>query len=163
MQHIVIRPIERKDNKAVAAIIRNAFSDFNAPTCGTVFEDPSTDHLFELFRAKGSVLLVAKDDTKVLGCCGLFPTEGLPENCAELVKFYLSAAARGKGVGKKLLAQCLQLAPSLGYRQVYLESLPQFSKAVGIYEKLGFRQLDQPMGKSGHTGCTIWMLKDLPG
>ncbi|MBZ4188325.1 GNAT family N-acetyltransferase [Niabella beijingensis] len=161
MSTVFIRPVEEKDNIELATIIRTAFLEFNAPTRGTVFEDPTTDRLSDLFGAPRSVLWVAEAGGQLLGCCGIYPTEGLPEHCAELVKFYLSGAARGKGAGKSLFNKCLESATALGYSQVYLESLPQFNTAVGMYEKLGFRKLDAPMGNSGHCGCNIWMLKDL--
>jgi len=48
-----------------------------------------------------------------------------------------------------------------GYTQVYLESMPELAKAVSIYEKVGFKALDHPLGNSGHDGCDIWMLKTL--
>lgn len=150
-----------KDNEALAIIIRNAFLEFNAPTCGTVYEDPTTDNLFELFKNNRSVLFVAEEDELLLGCCGVYPTEGLPNDCAELVKFYLSTIARGKGIGKALFNKCLEAAEVLGFKKVYLESLPQFSTAVRIYEKLGFKTLNHPLGNSGHSGCNIWMIKDL--
>ena len=62
--------------------------------------DPTTDNLYQLFRAEKSVLRVALADGKPAGCCGIYPTKGLPDNCAELVKFYLSAEYRKKGIGK---------------------------------------------------------------
>lgn len=161
MSTITIRPVEEADNGALATIIRNAFLEFNAPTRNTVFEDPTTDHLSGLFEAAGSRLWVAEEDGRLLGCCGIYPTEGLPEGCVELVKFYLSGAARGKGVGAALFHKCQESAQALNYKELYLESLPQFATAVGMYERLGFKKLDHPLGNSGHTGCNIWMLKTL--
>ncbi|ANH81314.1 acetyltransferase [Niabella ginsenosidivorans] len=158
---VIIRQVEEKDNKILAGIIRDAFIQFKAPTENTVFEDPTTDQLYQLFKTPGAVLWVAGQNATLLGCCGIYPTPGLPEGCAELVKFYLSAAARGKGIGKKLFTRCLESARELGYKQVYLESLPEFSTAVGMYQKLGFQSLDHPLGNSGHIGCTIWMIKAL--
>ncbi|MCD2423415.1 GNAT family N-acetyltransferase [Niabella pedocola] len=161
MNTVTIRPVEAGDNNSLARIIRAAFLEFRAPTKNTVFEDPTTDHLFELFQTANAVLWVAELDGELLGCCGIYPTEGLPEGCTELVKFYLSDAARGKGVGKALFLKSLESASRLNYKEVYLESLPQFATAVGMYEKMGFRKLDHALGNSGHTGCTIWMLKTL--
>ena len=159
--HLSIRKIQSADNPFLAKIIRSAFHDFNAPHEGTVYEDPTTDHLFELFSSTNSVCWVAEIDGYIAGCCGVFPTPELPEACVELVKFYLSANARGKGIGKALMEKCFESAREFGFCQIYLESLPEFYKAVSIYEKLGFRSIDHPMGKSGHPGCNIWMLKDL--
>jgi putative acetyltransferase len=49
----------------------------------------------------------------------------------------------------------------LGYKQLYLESLPHFAKAIDIYEKEGFVRLSKPLGDSKHKTCSIWMLKEL--
>jgi len=85
----------------------------------------------------------------------------LPRGCAELVKFYISNAARGKGLGKELMEKCVQSAIEFGYKQLYIESLPVFSKAISIYEKQGFKKIDKPLGNSGHSTCNIRMIKDL--
>jgi putative acetyltransferase len=159
--NIVIRNIELKDNAAIAFVIRAALTEFGANKPGTVYYDPTTDHLFELFQTHGSVYFIAEKDGAVLGGCGIFPTEGLPDATCELVKLYLSNTARGTGLGKKLLLQSMAWAKQNGYTQVYLESMPELSKAVSIYENVGFEKLNQAMGNSGHCGCDIWMLKKL--
>jgi putative acetyltransferase len=157
----IIRPIKSNDNKALATIIRNAFKDFNASTRGTVYEDPTTDNLYTLFQTAGSICWVAQEGENILGSCGIFPTENLPDGCAELVKLYLAANARGKGIGKALMLQCILSAKEMGYKQLYIESLPQFGTAVGMYERMGFVFIKHPLGNSGHSGCNIWMIKDL--
>ncbi len=156
-----IRNIQQRDNPVLARIIRSAFHDFNAPQAGTVYVDPTTDQLFELFRHPDSVCWVAETENGVAGCCGVFPTPGLPPGCAELVKFYLLKTERGKGIGKALMEKCIDSARQMGYTKLYIESLPEFGKAVRIYEKFGFKTIDRPMGQSGHPGCNIWMLKEL--
>jgi len=158
---IQIRNIEPSDNVAIAAVIRAALTEFGANKPGTVYYDPTTDHLFELFQNAGSVYYIAEIDGTIVGGCGIFPTEGLPKGTCELVKLYLSNTARSTGLGKKLLLQSMQWAKENGYTQVYLESMPELSKAVTIYENVGFERLTQAMGNSGHCGCDIWMLKKL--
>ena len=158
---VAIRQVRKEDNAILARIIRGSFDDFNAPHEGTVYTDPTTDDLFSLFQHPGSVLWVAEADNEIAGCCGLYHTNGLDENCVELVKFYLSGDKRGKGIGKDLMEKCFQTARESGYTRIYLESLPQFSRAVKMYEKLGFITLDHPLGDSGHRTCHIWMLKEL--
>jgi putative acetyltransferase len=44
---------------------------------------------------------------------------------------------------------------------LYLESLPELGRAISLYEKAGFKFVPGPLGKSGHFGCKIWMLKEL--
>ena len=156
-----IRFIEPKDNVALAAVIRAALTEFGANKPGTVYYDPTTDHLFELFQTPGSIYYIAEIEGTLVGGCGIFPTEGLPEGTCELVKLYLHKDARGTGLGKQLLNTAMQWAKENGYTQVYLESMPELSKAVTIYENVGFQRINQPLGNSGHCGCDIWMIKDL--
>jgi putative acetyltransferase len=158
---IHIRAIAPEDNQAMAQVIRTALTEFGANKPGTVFFDPTTDALFELFRTPGSAYFVALDANQVIGGCGIFPTENLPEGTCELVKLYVNQSARGKGLGKLLLEKSMHWAKTNGYTQVYLESMPELSKAVSIYEKLGFKNLPGPLGNSGHDGCDIWMIKTL--
>ena len=156
-----IRPIEPGDNVELAKVIRAALTEFGANKPGTVYFDPTTDALYELFRTPGSFYYVATIDEVIVGGCGIFPTENLPQGTCELVKLYLAKEARGTGLGKQLMEISLSWAKENGYTQVYLESMPELAKAVSIYEKVGFKALDHPLGNSGHCGCDIWMLKAL--
>ena len=156
-----IRKIREADNASLALMIRAVFEEYHAPREGTVYTDPTTDDLYSLFREDRSILWVAEWQEKPVGCCGIYPTPGLDHGCAELVKFYLAAPTRGKGIGKALLEHSVDSARALGYSRLYLESMPEFSKALGIYKQLGFESLPGPLGNSGHTGCKIWMLKEL--
>lgn len=158
---VIFREVKKEDNELLASMIRQVFKEHDAPESGTVFSDPTTDDLFDLFRKKRSVLWVAELDGLPLGCCGIYPTEGLANGCAELVKYYLTDSERGKGTGRQLMQLCISSARKLGYKELYIESMPHFSKAVRIYEKLGFRKLSSPLGNSGHTTCNIWMLLEL--
>ena len=159
MQSLDIRLIQPGDNVILAKIVRSALAEFGANKPGTVYYDDSTDHLFELFQKEGSVYYVAVIDSEIVGGAGIFPSNGLPEGICELVKMYLSPAARGIGAGKKLIAQCVEFAKSNNYHSIYLETMPELKKAVSVYEKLGFQYLDGPMGNTGHFGCDIWMLR----
>jgi putative acetyltransferase len=161
MTEVHIRPIEKKDNPLLAELIRGVFREFKIDRPGTVYTDPTTDSLYELFRTPKSQYWVAEENGVLLGGCGIFPTEGLPAGCAELVKFYLSSGARGRGIGKALMQKSFGAAAALGYKQLYLESFPELEKAVGMYEKAGFSRLPEPMGNSGHYACTLWMIKNL--
>ena len=159
---VIIRENRKEDNEILAKIIRTSFHDFEVScTNGTVYSDPTTDDLYSLFQTEKSALFVAEENGLILGCCGIFPTTNLPDDTTELAKFYLSKDARGKGIGKLLLEKCIEKAKGLGYKKVYLESIPEFSKAVSIYEKQGFRYLAKPLGDSGHSGCNLWMIKKL--
>jgi len=47
-----LRPIEKNDNEALAKVIRSILKEHGVDKPGTVFTDPTTDHLFELFNSE---------------------------------------------------------------------------------------------------------------
>jgi len=157
----VIRTIQPTDNKNLAAIVRNVLAEFGANHAGTVYYDPTTDNLFELFQKEKSIYFVALINDEIVGGAGIFPSSGLPEKTCELVKMYLSKNARGQGLGKLLIKKCIDFAIENGYKHIYLETMPELKKAMSVYEKFGFYYLKSAMGNTGHFGCDIWMMKDL--
>lgn len=161
MDGLTIRTIEQGDNERLAQIIRNTLEEFKANKPGTVYFDDRTDHLYEVFKSAGSIYFVAEIGGEIVGGGGIYPTENLPEGTCELVKLYLSPAGRGKGIGKELLQKCIAAAEKLGYNKIYLETMPELTIAIPMYEKFGFTYLTSPQGCSGHTGCDIWMIKKL--
>lgn len=158
---LAIRPIQPSDNENLAKIIRQCFHDFSAPTAGTVYEDPTTDDLYSLFQKEKSELWVAEWNEEIAGCCGIYPSDNLPNGFVEMVKFYLSAEARGKGIGKALMIKSIESAKEFGYTNIYIESLPEFDTAVSLYEKSGFIRLNNPIGNSSHPGCNVWMVREV--
>jgi putative acetyltransferase len=160
-KNIMIRDLRPEDNVAIASVIRDTLTEFGANRPGTVYFDPTTDDLFTLFQKKGSYYQVALIDDVLVGGGGIYPSDGLPENTCELVKMYLRPAARGLGLGKKMIAACLENAKQQGYQQVYLETMPELKDALKTYEKFGFSYLNGPLGNTGHFGCALWMLKKI--
>lgn len=158
---VIIRKLCLSDNPVIAELIRKVFREFGIDRPGTVYTDPTTDHLFELFERTDAIYCIAEEDGELVGGCGVYPTPALPDGCAELVKLYVKAESRGKGIGFMLMQKCIENARELGYRQLYLETLPELSKAVSMYERAGFRHIPSRLGESGHFSCNIWMLLDL--
>ena len=155
------RNILKEDNIPLAKIIRDALTEYNVTRPGTVYYDETTDHLYEVFKKEGSKYFVATINNEVVGGAGIYPTDGLNYGTCELVKMYLSPAARGKGVGKLLMEKCIAAAKQSGYKKIYIETMSELIVAIPMYEKFGFIFLKKSMGNSGHTGCDVWMQKTL--
>jgi putative acetyltransferase len=145
----------------MAAIIQQVLKEFNANKPGTAYFDKSTHDVYNSFRNPAAGYWVISAEAHIWGGGGLYPTEGLPPGYCELVKLYLLPAARGRGWGRQLITHCLQAAAQKGYTHVYLETMPELHTAIPLYEKAGFTYLPAPLGKSGHYGCNVWMVKAL--
>lgn len=150
-----------QDNAAIATIIRDTLMEFGAARPGTVYYDESTDRLSEVFAKAGSCYYIAESDGVILGGAGIYPTDGLDSHTCELVKMYLLPQARRQGLGKTLIEHCMEFALSHSYTKIYLETMPELSRAISLYEKMGFTPLGAPLGSTGHFGCGIWMLKQI--
>ncbi len=158
---MLIRKIIPDDNAAMADIIRNSLLEFGAAKPGTVYFDRSTDHLSEVFEQNRSAYFVIEVNNEIVAGAGIFPTNGLPTNTCELVKIYVAKKHRRNGYGQTLLQKCIDEAKQKGYEKIYLESMPELKTAISMYEKNGFKNISGSLGNSGHTGCDVFMLKEL--
>jgi putative acetyltransferase len=157
-----ILPILRENNPEIARVIRTVLEEFKVNKPGTVYTDPTTDELYELFETEAkSAYWVVEIEGEIVGGAGIFPTEGLDDNCVELVKLYLLKEHRGKGIGEELMRMCIVEAENLCYEKIYLETLPELHNAIGLYEKMGFHRLEKPLGNTGHFACDLWMIKEI--
>jgi putative acetyltransferase len=159
MNNIVIRTIQSTDNLILAKLVKDTLKEFGANHPDTAYYDPLTDTMFEVFQKPGSIYNVAELNGEIMGGGGIYPTDGLDNDTCELVKMYLRPKGRGMGLGRLLIEKCIEQAKEKGYKKIYLESMPELKQALKVYEKFGFEYLKGPMGNSGHTGCSLWMLK----
>lgn len=143
---VTLRPIAASDDASIAAIIRANFEQYHLDIPGTAYFDPELDHLSAFYGAKGEKrsYFVAVDSVgRVLGGGGFaeFPAFA---RCAELQKLYLANAAKGKGLGSRLIAMIEAQAKAQGYEQLYLETHSALETAVRVYEHLGFSRIEKP-------------------
>jgi putative acetyltransferase len=157
----IIRKIAPDDNAAIAKIIRSSLEDFNAVKQGTAYFDESTNHLYEVFRAERSCYFIVTISGEVVAGAGIFPTEDLQDTTCELVKMYVKSVARGKGLGKILLQQCIDEAKNNGFKKMYIETMPELTTAIEMYKKYGFNFIPCSLGNSGHSGCDLFMIREL--
>ena len=161
METVKFRTIQPDDNPALAKIVRDTLAEFGANHPGTVYYDDTTDHLYELFQKPASIYFVAESMDRIVGGAGIYPSAGLAPDTTELVKMYLIPEVRGKGIGRLLISRCLEFAKEEGFSKVYIETMPELAQALKLYEKVGFRYLDGPLGNTGHFGCELWMIKEI--
>lgn len=158
---VIIREIAQKDNATVAKLIRKVLVDLGVPKVGTAYADKALDRLFENYNIPNASYFVVVENARVIGCAGIAPLDTYEGNLCELQKMYFLEAARGKGIGAKMMQICLDRAKEFGFEKVYLETMPYMEAAQKLYVKSGFKYLNAPMGNTGHFSCPIWMLKDI--
>ena len=157
----VIREIELEDNPKIAKAIRSVLIEMGVPKVGTAYEDEALDSMTETYDQPGKTYFVVADGIEVIGGAGISPLDNYNGNVCELQKMYFMPEARGRGLGSKMMAKCLDFAKQSGFDQCYLETMPYMDDARKLYRKVGFKGIDKPMGDTGHYSCSVWMIKDL--
>jgi putative acetyltransferase len=158
---MIIREIQKKDNEQIAKVIRTVLIEHNVPKVGTAYADVSLDCMFETYNQPNAIYFVVEHEGKIIGGTGIAQLENEENSVCELQKMYFLNQARGKGIGAKMMEQCLKKAIEFGYQKCYLETMPYMLDAQKLYKKFGFEYIDKPMGNTGHTSCPVWMLKRL--
>jgi len=84
-------------------------------------------------------LLLAECGGEAAGCAALHK---LQAGICEMKRLYLRPQFRGKGLGRILAEAVLAEAQTIGYEQMRLDTVePVMRNAVGLYRKLGFREI----------------------
>jgi GNAT superfamily N-acetyltransferase len=97
--------------------------------------------------------VVAYLDGRPVGCGGI---KRLDDASAELKRLYLSASARGRGLGRCLLDELERQARALGYEVVRLDTGDLQPEALGLFRSAGYQQIAD---YNGNTWATYWMEK----
>jgi putative acetyltransferase len=156
-----IRPIEPRDDPAVAALIRRVMPEFGADGPGFAITDPEVDAMSAAYGEPGAAYWVVEVAGEIQGGGGIAALEGGPDDVCELRKMYFLPELRGRGAGRALIARCLDEARRHSYRRCYLETLGNMDDAQRLYRAAGFTQIPQRLGATGHFGCNAFFLREL--
>ena len=121
----VIRPL-RADKAAACARLHAA--DFAHPW--------TTDEIAALIARPTTLAAAALDPAN--GTLRGFVLARLAADEAEILTIAVDSAARGKGVGRALLAEALRQAAHAGARAMFLEVDERNAAATALYRRLGF-------------------------
>lgn len=91
------------------------------------------------FLATGGAVLLARRGEECLGTSALKP---IGNDAYELCKMGVSESARGLGIGGLIGEAAVKKAKELGAKRLYLETNSSLTPALTLYEKLGFRRIE---------------------
>lgn len=135
----IIRAETTDDIAAVRAIFLE-YLQFVERYLGQDLSFQGTDKEFADFPQTYDALFLAMRGGAPVAACGLKPFK--PGIC-ELKRLYCRPIARGLGLGLKLSEAALREARARGYKHMYLDTDHGLIHANGIYEALGFQDIEK--------------------
>lgn len=115
-------------------LIRKLNIDERPPMGLLLLADPSRK-IVEEYLQRGQCF-VAESNDQVIGCYVLLETR--PET-VELVNIAVEEIFQGKGIGKKLVMNAIEVAKSKGYKTIELGTGNSSISQLALYQKCGFR------------------------
>jgi N-acetylglutamate synthase-like GNAT family acetyltransferase len=89
-------------------------------------------------------LWLAERADQIIGCIAIVAAS--PQT-AQLRWFLVDPAARGAGLGKRLLTEALTFCKECGYRKVILWTVSALAAAGHLYRLAGFRKVEEKPGR----------------
>jgi putative acetyltransferase len=112
-----------------------------------VLDDPQGKIL-----AQGGRIFMAEQEGEAVGCVALI---ALADGGYEVAKMTVSEAARGTGLGRRLMQTCIDRARAEGAPRLYLETNSSLAPALALYRSVGFRDL--PPRPTPYARADVWM------
>lgn len=125
-RHGVIYKEEFGYNEHFEAMVANIAAEFLQNF------DPTCEHCW-----------IAERDCEIIGSIALMKKSRAPKLQGLLRLFLVVASARGLGVGKRLLQECLYFAKHAGYKKLSLLTHSELLAARHLYEQAGFKIVKQ--------------------
>jgi GNAT superfamily N-acetyltransferase len=126
---------EAPDAPAARALFAE-YMDLVAERAGQDLE--GAEHIFattDVFAGPGAAWLVIYDDDRPVACGGLRP---LSPDVGEIKRMFVTARARRRGYGSRLLAELEGIARDAGQARIRLLSTELLPEALELYRKNGY-------------------------
>lgn len=149
--------IERRDlsspdaQRLIAALNAELTARYPEPGANHFRLDPG-----EVTPGRGAFLVAYRGDEAV--ACGAVRL--LSDGDAEIKRMFVVDAARGLGLGRRMLAALEEEGSGLGARRLVLETGVRQPEALGLYASAGFERIE-PYGEYAGSEFSVCMAKTL--
>lgn len=137
--HTELLELDPRDPRAIACLTEYYAELASRLRTGFDVKLSADPEATDMLRPRGA-FLVAMSDGLPLGCVGL---KGTDKGYAEIKRLWVSPAARGMGMAKRLMAAIEHTARDLGIPLLRLDTNSALPEAVAMYQTAGWTQIDR--------------------
>src|SRR5215470_6317729 len=147
----VIRPACARDDEAVRRELGAYLDHIDAAFDGDDLDHDVAEWSREYDGVAGVLLVVEDPAGQVIGTGGV---RRLDAELGELKRMWVRPDRQGLGLGRRLLAHCLDEARRLGIRRLRLDTQRRMEAALALYRRHGFREIAD---YNGNPRAQVWM------
>ncbi|MHA2406921.1 MAG: N-acetyltransferase family protein [Candidatus Ranarchaeia archaeon] len=111
------------------------------PTMTPVFSQREKRQWYLDLQEKVAIVLVATFGDSPIGYCSVEQKEEEASSHVAIVGLLISKGFRNEGVGKELMKKAIEYSRDIGFEKLCLSTFECNTKAVHLYETLGFRKV----------------------
>ena len=139
-----VRDAGVEDLDQVSLLIRDAYQEYQVNFSPEVWERYSRDIMDVRSRLDTSELIVAENSGRLVGAVTFYPNTspsdqgGWPAGWTGIRLLAVHPDARGMGIGRVLMDECLRRSRLLSATALGLHTTELMAVAQGMYERMGF-------------------------
>jgi len=123
---------------AAAAILFREYSEWLGIDLGFQKFEKELGTLQQMYALPQGGIILVKENGSFIACAGIRKIDAAT---AELKRMYIKSSHRGRGIGKQLLAEAIDLAKQCGYKKIKLDTLSSMQPAMQLYRSAGFKEI----------------------
>lgn len=129
---------DTKEEYEIAAALFKEYASWLNIDLGFQHFDEELISLQTMYCTPNGSIILCKDEDEFIGCVGI---RKIDDDTAELKRMFLKPAYQKMGIGKMLLDKAVELAGTLNYKTIRLDTLNYMTAAISLYKKHGFFEI----------------------
>lgn len=135
-----VRPAQLRDITAIYRVLCSVIAEQDYLMSQQKPELPMFTRFIEANLKRGNPVWLAQEGMHAVGWCDVYPRGNDVQRHVGRVGMGVSAASRGKGHGKAMLAAVIDASWAAGFTRLELEVFTTNHAAIALYNRFGFVQ-----------------------
>jgi GNAT superfamily N-acetyltransferase len=132
----VIRPVQAEEALEVVRLITGILEG-EFPSDQAAYGADDLTRLIETYQGPKNTFLVAVEDQRIIGTCGVKAEDG---HTAILRRLFVDAPYRRRGIGLGLLREAIAFCQARGFREAVIRTSTRMEQAIRLCRSLGFEE-----------------------